>query len=546
MGTTVEAIAAFLAGAGVRRMYGVPGGGSTLDLIEAGRKRQLEFVLTPHEASAAIMASTEGDLLDRPGVCLAALGPGVANAVGGAAHAFLDRVPLLLLTDRFSRASLRLAERQGLESRRLLEEVIKAAATITAPRVDRLLLWAWSKALEAPRGPIHLELPADEAVRPARRSAGRPKDERPAGPSPSAIRAAARLLARQGRAVVIAGLGCRASGAARALQELVEHLGSPLFTTPRAKGVVPEDHPLAAGVFVGGPLEDDLLSKAEGVLAVGLDAVELLPRPWRAGLPVIVLAEHRTGRRPFEPTCEVTARLPSALDALREALPPGGGWDLAEWAGRAGDFKLRGRALLAEASSARGRGGLAPHRVVEIAREVFPRQTVAVTDSGIHTLAVATFWDCYEPKGYLCSSSLASPGFALPAAAAAKLTLRDRPVLAFLGDGGFLRCMADLATAAWHRVPVVAVVFTDAALGMLRVQQEQKRYAPVGVTLGSMEIPKLAESLGALGTEVDSEEGLRAALKDAVATTQPAVIAAKVRPSGYRRMVEILLGRAGV
>jgi acetolactate synthase-1/2/3 large subunit len=170
---------------------------------------------------------------------------------------------------------------------------------------------------------------------------------------------------------------------------------------------------------------------------------------------------------------------------------------------------------------------------------------VAVTDSGIHALAVAAFWDCYEPKGYLCSSGLATPGFALPAAAAARLTLRDRPVLAFLGDGGFLRCMADLAMAAWQRIPVVAVVFTDAALGLLRVQQEQKRYAPVGVSLGSMEIPKLAESLGALGTEVEDEEGLRAALKDAVATTQPAVIAAKVRPTGYRRMVELLLGRGG-
>ncbi|MGE5848508.1 MAG: thiamine pyrophosphate-binding protein, partial [Candidatus Methylomirabilota bacterium] len=192
MGTTVDTIAAFLAGAGVRRMYGVPGGGSTLDLIEAGRRRQLEFVLTPHEASAAIMAATEGDLLDRPGVCLAALGPGVANAVGGVAHAFLDRVPLLLLTDRLSRANLRLAERQRLEPRRLLEEVTKDAATITAPRVDRLLPWAWSKALTAPRGPVHLELPADEALRPARRHPARPEGERPAAPSPSAIRAAAR------------------------------------------------------------------------------------------------------------------------------------------------------------------------------------------------------------------------------------------------------------------------------------------------------------------------------------------------------------------
>ncbi|HEY7676385.1 MAG TPA: thiamine pyrophosphate-binding protein, partial [Candidatus Methylomirabilis sp.] len=242
-------MATFLGGMGVRRLYGVPGGGSTLDLIEAGRKRQMEFILASNEASAAIMAATEGDLSDRPGVCLAAHGPGVANAVGGVAHAFQDRAPLLLLTDRLSRTSSRLAERQGLGHHRLLEEVTKGAATITAPRSDRLLAWAWSKALAAPRGPVHLDLPGDEAMRPARRHSVRPVQERPSDPSPSAIRAAARLLARRGRVVVLAGLGCRAPRAARALQELVEHLGSPLLTTPRAKGAVPEDHPLAAGLF---------------------------------------------------------------------------------------------------------------------------------------------------------------------------------------------------------------------------------------------------------------------------------------------------------
>jgi acetolactate synthase-1/2/3 large subunit len=170
---------------------------------------------------------------------------------------------------------------------------------------------------------------------------------------------------------------------------------------------------------------------------------------------------------------------------------------------------------------------------------------VAVADSGLHGLLAAAFWDCYDPKGFLCSSGLASPGFALPASVAAKLTFRERPVVAFLGDGGFLRCMADLATASWLRLPVVAVVFEDAALGLVRVQQEQRRYAPLGVSLGSMEIPKLAESFGALGTEVADEEGLRSALKDAVGTTQPAVVVAKARPGGYRRVVEILLGRAG-
>lgn len=543
MSTTAESIVAFLARAGVRRMYGVPAGGSPLDIIEAGRQRQMEFVSTHHEASAAVMAATEGDLLNRPGICLADLGPGLASAVSGVIQAYWDRTPLLLLAGRPSRSSRRLTGRQGLDQPRLLEAAAKSTATITAPRADRLLPWAWSEALAVPRGPVCLDLPADEAMRPARRDAPRPDQRRLPTPSPAAIRGAARLLASRGRIVVVAGLGCRGTRPARALQELVEHLGSPVLTTHRAKGVIPEDHPLAAGVFAGGCLENELLLKADGILAVGLDPVELLARPWKARAAVVELAEYRAAPRPFEAACEVIADLSVALEALREGLPPGGGWGLADWAGKGGEFKSRTRALLAEASTGRGRAGLPPHLVVEFAREAFPRHTLVTVDSGAHALAVGAFWDCYEPKGYLCSSRLATPGYALSAAIAAKLIAPDRPVLAFLGDGGFLRSMADLATAAWRQLPLVAIVFVDALLGLSRIQQEQRRYAPVGVSLGPVDIPKLAESLGALGTQVGDEDSLRSALKDAVDTAQPAVVAVQVRPTGYRRMYEILRGK---
>lgn len=543
MATTAEAVAAFLAEAGARHVYGLPGGGSNLDLIEAARQRGIKFILAHHEVGAALMAATEGDLLGTPGVCLAAMGPGAASAVNGLAHAYLDRSPMLLLTDRSPRTSLYLAARQQLDHIRLFEAVTKDRATITAPRADRLLRWAWKRSLAAPRGPIHLDFPADEVSRPARRHALGLEPERLSGPSRNAIRTAARLLARQGRTVVIAGLGCREMTSARALLDLVEHLGSPILTTYKAKGVIPEDHPLAAGVFAGGRLEESLLAKADGVLAVGLDSVELLPRAWAEGQPVVSLAEYRIGPRPYNTASEIIADLPASLEALREALPPGGDWGLAEWAGRGGAFKARARALLAEACAGRGREGIPPHRVVEIAREVFPREAVIAVDCGAHMFAAAAFWDSFQSKTYLCSGGLGTMGYAIPAAIAAKLVEPGRPVLALIGDGGFLLSLPDVATAVRLGLPLVVIVFLDGSLSLTRVQQEQRRFAPVGVSLGAVDVPKLAESLGALGTEVVDEDGLRSALKDAVTTTQPAIIAARVRPTGYRRMLEILRGK---
>jgi acetolactate synthase-1/2/3 large subunit len=341
----------------------------------------------------------------------------------------------------------------------------------------------------------------------------------------------------------VAGLGCRDTGVARALRELVEHLGAPTLTTRRAKGVIPEDHPLSAGVFFGGPLDDELLGRSDCVLAIGLDPAELAPRAWKASPPVLSMAEYRITPSPFEAVAESVGALSKGLDLLRESLPPAGEWSFAAWAKRGGAFKGRARALLAESSRVSAGQGIAPHRVVEIAREVFPRPTLATADAGAHALAVTALWETYEPKAFLCSSGLAEAGYALPAAIAAKLGAPERPVVAFMGDTGFLLSVPEVATAARLDLPLAIVVFVDETMSLARVAQEQKRYQPIGSSLSAMDIPKLAEGLGALGTTVEDEDGLRSALSDAVATTRPAIIAVRVNPHGYRKMVEALHGK---
>ena len=98
MTTVAERIVARLVEAGVTALFGMPGGGSNLDLVEAAGRAKLPFILSHTETAGALMASAQAELTGRPGACLATLGPGVASLVNGAAHAFLDRVPLVLLT----------------------------------------------------------------------------------------------------------------------------------------------------------------------------------------------------------------------------------------------------------------------------------------------------------------------------------------------------------------------------------------------------------------------------------------------------------------
>ena len=472
MTTTVDAVAEFLAAAGIRRVYGVPGAGSSLDVIEAICRRGIELVSTHHPGAAVLMAATDGDLSGRPGVCIVPQGSGVAGAVSGLAHAYLDRAPLIVLSECPPRASRRAGARRALDHPHVLRGVTKDGATITSARAERLIAWAWEEAATTPAGPVFLELPPDQALRPTRRRTLSLSRRKPAQPSPNAIRKLARMLIRAGRAVVVAGMGCRDGSATLALRDLVEHLGSPVFTTRRAKGVIPEDHPLAAGVFAGGRLEEELLGGAECVLAVGLDSVEIPPRARRPGSKVLSIVAYQGAAATFEAHAVAVGDLATALIRLREELPPAGEWHFADWAKRGERFHARMQFLLAEASHVRGSQWMAPHRVVEIAREVFPRPTVAVADAGAHALAVAAFWKAYEPKGYLCPSGPGGTGYALPAAIGAKLAEPDRPVVAFMGEGGLFVHLAEVATAARLGVPLAMVVFLDGARSWVQVAQE--------------------------------------------------------------------------
>lgn len=537
-----EAIVRVLAEAGVRRLFGLPGGGSNLELIEAGRPAGLEFILCYQEGAAAILAATEAELTGRPGVCLATLGPGATSSCNGVAHAFLDRVPLLLFTDRHPDALLGRRARQQLDHARLFAPIAKASLAVRPGRAAEAVRGAIALALAPPRGPVHLDLPADvalaeelaEAAQPARTSAC------PPAPDPLALG-----LARSRRPICLVGLGAADPADAEALLALVEALGAPTMTTYKAKGAIPEDHPLAAGPFAGGTLEEELVGMADLILAVGLDPVEPLTRPWPYRQPIISLAEAEEptdgSTDGYPATIRLAGPVAASLEALRLALParpaePGWG------AAAAAAYRAAAEASLRAAAEGHPGPGLAPHRVVEVVRSVAPRDAILAVDSGAHMFPAAAFWPAYAPRSYLCSSGLATMGYAVPAALAAKLVHPARPVLAFTGDGGLMLNLPEVAMAVRLGLAVAIVVFHDRALSLIKIKQVERGYPAVGLDLPGPDPAAVARALGADGWRAETEEELAAAAARALAGRRPAVIAARVNPAGYGAVLRALRG----
>jgi acetolactate synthase-1/2/3 large subunit len=326
------------------------------------------------------------------------------------------------------------------------------------------------------------------------------------------------------RPILLVGLGVLWHKASEEVVRLAEQLGAPVLVTSKCKGVIPEDHPLRAGCIIGGLIERKLVMQSDLIVAIGLDAVELQPKPWPYDIPVIALS----------PAPSLDALVPARLEVIGDLKPVLA--RLAEWcAGGSSWGEKAAAAFRDEVSDALDTParGLSPQRAMEVAREVLPRDTIATCDAGASRLLVVQKWQAYGPREFLTSNGLASMGYAVPGALGARLAWPDRPVVAFTGDGGFLMAVAELQTSMREKLPITIVVFDDAEIGLIRVKQEIKGIPLHGVQLGGCDWEKIAQGFGADGTVVETEHGLGDALAAAARSERTTVIGVRIDGSGY-------------
>jgi len=348
-----EVLAETLRAAGIPFAAGHPGGEVT-HLIEGLRRRGVPFYLTRHEATAAFLAAAYGELTGRPGLCIATLGPGATNLISGVAHAYLDRAPLLALTGQIPTDRYLRFPHQRLDLGGLYRPVTKLTVRLEAETVRETVHLALRLAVTERPGPVHLELPSNVAAQPAAERPGLAErwgdwlpvagSEGAVAADPAALQAALDRLERARRPLIAVGLAALRGHAPAHLVGLAERLGAPVVTTTKAKGVIPEDHPLAAGVFdmYGEAVVRELVGQSDCVLAVGLDATEFI-HPWTFTVPVVYLDTVPNTDQFVPAVCEVVGPLGEQLEGAAQDLPahPGlGGAPLALGSRRRGERAL--------------------------------------------------------------------------------------------------------------------------------------------------------------------------------------------------------------
>lgn len=519
-----------LAARGTRHAFGVPGGGVSLDLLDAARAAGIAPVVTAREDAAAMMAGVAGRLADAPGLAFSTKGPGLASAANGLASALLDRMPALFCAEAFDRAELEYLSHQVFDQAALGQGLFGGKAPVVVPEAPKVQD-ALNAMMSAPTGPALLLADPDDFVKPASLpDAMRPADRMPDG---DALDRAAEAIRSARRPVIVAGLEATSPGVAASVQALAEALGCPALVTYMAKGVVPDDHPSFAGIFTGGAIEQACVGAADLIVLAGLDPVELIRKPWPYAAPVVDICAHAHDPHYMTPAVRVAGDLTASLTKLAAAATPAN-WTEAETESHRNSF-LAGMAIPEG-------GGLAPDQAAHAVITAFEGRPRLTVDAGAHMFSACAFWPGAQPLDLLISNGLASMGFALPAAIAAALHDPERGAVSITGDGGVLMCLGELKTAAETGANVCVVVFNDARLSLIDIKRESRQMADLGLSWTAPDFAAVAAGFGFKTWKAETAAQMRQAADAAAAETGPCLIDARVDPAGYLSQLKALRG----
>ncbi len=524
--TGSEVLAQALRSQGVDTLFYLMGG-PMLETEAACIKLGIRAIDTRHEQAAALAAHAWTRVTRRPGVCMGCSGPGTTNLVTGVANAFTDCAPVVAIGGSSPRVFLGMEAFQEIDQVAIMRPVTKWAARIyDAKRIPEIVATAFRQATAGRPGPVYLDLPGDilgekveeesvvypPAWRPAPRTLG----------DPGAVREAITLLARAERPVILGGSGVWWSDGATAFQAFVEATGIPFYTTPIARGLVPEDHALA---FLNARTK--AFTEADVVLAVGTRFNWMI----QFGRPPRFAADLKVVHVDIDPTqlgqnravdVPIAGDARAVLEQLRAEAE--GRIDPRRYAGWAGKLRTLDAEKSAEMDKALSSDAtpIHPLRLCKEVRDFLRRDAILVVDGqeilNYGRQAIPTF----VPGHRLNSGAFGCMGVGLPFGVGAKVARPDAQVVVLHGDGSYGLNAMEIDTAVRHKIPVLVVISNN---GGWTADAPWTRPLPKpGRYLGHTRYDKVAQELGAHGEYVEKPHEIRLALERAWASGKPAVV----------------------
>lgn len=530
-----QAVIESLKNEGVEIVFGYPGG-AVLTLYDALYEADFPHILTRHEQGAAHAADGYARSTGKVGVCIATSGPGATNLVTGIATAYMDSVPLVVITGQVAVPLIGRDSFQESDVTGITTPITKHNYLVKdVHELPKIMKEAFYIARTGRPGPVLIDIAKD--VFAAEFDFEYPEKISLRGYHPvfegdlHVVQAVAEILTKAKKPLIFVGGGVNLSDTSLVLRELIEYMKIPVITSLMGLGCIPDDHPLNLGMvgMHGTYAANMATTECDVLLGFGVrfdDRVTGLVEDFAAKAKVIhcdidaaeinknVIANTRV-------VGDLRWTIPTLLEQVRKRPAE-------EWFDKNSEWRDQLKIWQEEKplSYTNRPGQVMPQDVIERVSRLTKGEAIVVTDVGQHQMWAAQFYTFKHPRHFLTSGGLGTMGYGVPAGLGAQVGCPDRPVVVITGDGGFMMNCQELSTIADLDLPVKIFILNNQVLGM--VSQWQRMFYNEHYSHSALKIKadfvKLAEAMGIPGLKVDQPEKLEAALEQALTTKGPIVV----------------------
>jgi acetolactate synthase-1/2/3 large subunit len=518
---------------GVDTIFGLPGGAVLHIYDEIWRFRdEITHYLVRHEQGAVHAAEGYARATGKVGVALVTSGPGATNAVTGIATAYMDSIPLVVITGQVPSAMIGTDAFQEVDTFGVTLPIVKHSYLVrNVCELGSIIDEAFEIAKSGKPGPVVIDIPKDITAEICRAPKKLREDflfeEKERFVDGKIIDAVVKRLLEAERPVFYVGGGIVTSNAAEELIRLAEVLQVPVTPTLMGLGGFPTAHPLSLGMLGmhGTYAANTAIAESDLLFAIGVrfdDRVtgKLATFAPNAEIIHIDIDPSNIGKNK-RPHISVVADATTALKAILERLEQTDKETIVKshtirrpWWQKVNEWRDT-VPLVCERSDTE----IKPQALIEELHRVTHGEAIIVTDVGQHQMWAAQFYPFKYPRQWLTSGGLGTMGFGLPAAMGALLGRPDKQVVAVVGDGGFQMTNQEIITAVQYGIPLKVIIMNNGYLGMVRQWQEMfydRAYSEVDLSI-SPDFVKLAEAYGALGLRAKKPEELTAVLEEGLA-----------------------------
>ena len=520
---------------GVEYIFGYPGGAALHIYDSIFKQKEMQHILVRHEQGATHAADGYARATGKPGVVMVTSGPGATNAITGIATAFMDSIPMVVISGQVQSHLIGTDAFQETDMIGISRPIVKHSFTVDHQKnIPQIVKEAFHIATSGRQGPVVIDIPKDitnpddlfDYEYPAK--ANIRSYNPPIEPDSSQVKRVVDAIINSKRPVIYAGGGTISSNASDELRELNRYINVPVTNTLMGLGVYPATDERFLGMLgMHGTYQANMaMHNADLILAIGArfdDRITNTPEKFAPKAKIVHFdVDHSSVSKIIEADIAVFGQVKNSLQSInlqvKERLDEIDKDRFDEWHKQIAEWKkLHGlnHHMYKEESD---NNPILPQAVVQHIYQASHGKAFVTSDVGQHQMFAAQYYHFDEPRKWINSGGLGTMGFGLPSAMGVKLAYPDEEVICITGEGSIQMCIQELSTCSQYKLPIKIFNINNLALGMVKQWQDMNydgRHSSISYEDSLPDFKELVESYGHVGIKITKNSDLKKGIEEA-------------------------------